>query len=214
MEEVARDTLPRGYGYDWTNIAYQEKRSGGEVVVIFALAVLMVFLVLAAQYESWIIPLAVVFAVPLGVFGAIAGQWIRGLDNNVYAQIGLIMLVGLAAKNAILIVEFAKDKYEDGMSAVDAAAEAAHIRFRPILMTSFAFILGVIPLVIAKGAGSASRHALGTSVFAGMLAATVLGVLFVPLFYAQLIKLIEKNRAKKDKKSSPKKEIDSDNTET
>ncbi len=210
MEEVARDTLPRGYGYDWTNIAYQEKRSGGEVVVIFALAVLMVFLVLAAQYESWIIPLAVVFAVPLGVFGAIAGQWIRGLDNNVYAQIGLIMLVGLAAKNAILIVEFAKDKYEDGMSAVDAAAEAAHIRFRPILMTSFAFILGVIPLVIAKGAGSASRHALGTSVFAGMLAATVLGVLFVPLFYAQLIKLIEKNRAKKDKKSSPKKEIDSE----
>merc|ERR1711879_702890 len=137
MEEVAQKTLPRGYGYDWTNIAYQEKQSGGEIVVIFALAVLMVFLVLAAQYESWIIPLAIVFAVPLGVFGAISGQFMRGLDNNVYAQIGLIMLIGLAAKNAILIVEFAKQKYEHGMSLVDAAVEAAHVRFRPILMTSF-----------------------------------------------------------------------------
>ncbi|SDL50974.1 multidrug efflux pump [Maridesulfovibrio ferrireducens] len=199
MEEVANEVLPRGYGFDWTNIAYQEKKSGGEVVVIFALAVLMVFLVLAAQYESWIIPLAIVFSVPLGVFGAIAGQWLRGLDNNVYAQIGLIMLIGLAAKNAILIVEFAKHKYESGLSVVDAAVEAAHLRFRPILMTSFAFILGVIPLVVATGAGSGSRHALGTSVFAGMIAATILGVLFVPLFYVQLIKMIEKNKARKTK---------------
>ncbi|ACS81340.1 efflux RND transporter permease subunit [Maridesulfovibrio salexigens] len=188
MEKVARDTLPRGYGFDWTNIAYQEKKSGGEVVIIFALAVMMVFLVLAAQYESWIIPLAIVFAVPLGVFGAISGQFIRGLDNNVYAQIGLIMLVGLAAKNAILIVEFAKAKYEQGASLLDAAVQAAQLRFRPILMTSFAFILGVVPLVIAQGAGSASRHALGTSVFAGMIAATILGVLFVPLFYVTLVK--------------------------
>ncbi|WP_320174286.1 multidrug efflux RND transporter permease subunit [Maridesulfovibrio sp.] len=189
MEKVARDTLPRGYGFDWTNIAYQEKKSGGEIIVIFALAVMMVFLVLAAQYESWIIPLAIVFAVPLGVFGAISGQFLRGLDNNVYAQIGLIMLVGLAAKNAILIVEFAKAKYEQGASLLDAAVQAAQLRFRPILMTSFAFILGVVPLVIAQGAGSASRHALGTSVFAGMIAATILGVLFVPLFYVTLIKI-------------------------
>lgn len=192
MEQIARDTLPRGYGFDWTNIAYQEKKSGGEVVIIFALAVMMVFLVLAAQYESWIIPLAIVFAVPLGVFGAISGQFMRGLDNNVYAQIGLIMLVGLAAKNAILIVEFAKAKYEEGVPLVDAAIEAAKLRFRPILMTSFAFILGVVPLVVAQGAGSASRHALGTSVFAGMIAATVLGVLFVPLFYVVLIKIKER----------------------
>ncbi|HAS90221.1 MAG TPA: hydrophobe/amphiphile efflux-1 family RND transporter [Desulfovibrio sp.] len=192
MEKIARDTLPRGYGFDWTNIAYQEKKSGGEIIIIFALAVMMVFLVLAAQYESWIIPLAIVFAVPLGVFGAIAGQFLRGLDNNVYAQIGLIMLVGLAAKNAILIVEFAKAKYEEGVPLVDAAVEAAKLRFRPILMTSFAFILGVVPLVVAQGAGSASRHALGTSVFAGMLAATVLGVLFVPLFYVVLIKIKER----------------------
>ncbi|TIH17020.1 multidrug efflux RND transporter permease subunit [Marinifilum sp. JC120] len=202
MEKIARDTLPRGYGFDWTNIAYQEKKSGGEVVVIFALAVMMVFLVLAAQYESWIIPLAIVFAVPLGVFGAISGQFLRGLDNNVYAQIGLIMLIGLAAKNAILIVEFAKAKYEQGASLVDAAVHAAQVRFRPILMTSFAFILGVVPLVIAQGAGSASRHALGTSVFAGMIAATILGVLFVPLFYVTLVKVQNRKKAA-EKSESP-----------
>ncbi|WP_421903357.1 efflux RND transporter permease subunit [Maridesulfovibrio sp.] len=201
MEKIAHDTLPRGYGFDWTNIAYQEKKSGGEIIVIFALAVLMVFLVLAAQYESWIIPLAIVFAVPLGVFGAISGQFLRGLDNNVYAQIGLIMLVGLAAKNAILIVEFAKAKYEEGVPLIDAAIQAAQLRFRPILMTSFAFILGVVPLVIAQGAGSASRHALGTSVFAGMIAATVLGVLFVPLFYVVLIKI--RNRTGVVDKTAP-----------
>lgn len=200
MEKIARDTLPRGYSFDWTNIAYQEKKSGGEIIIIFALAVVMVFLVLAAQYESWIIPLAIVFAVPLGVFGAIFGQFLRGLDNNVYAQIGLIMLVGLAAKNAILIVEFAKAKYEQGASLVEAAVEAAQLRFRPILMTSFAFILGVVPLVIAQGAGSASRHALGTSVFSGMIAATVLGVLFVPLFYVVLVRL--QNIKKADKTDS------------
>lgn len=198
MEDVAMQNLPRGYGYEWTNIAYQEKKAGSQAAAIFALALLMVFLVLAAQYESWVIPLAVVFAVPLGVFGAICGQWLRGLDNNVYAQIGLVMLIGLAAKNAILIVEFARVRREHGLSVIDAAVEAAHTRFRPILMTSFAFILGVIPLVIASGAGSASRHALGTSVFAGMIAATLMGVVFVPLFYVLVEKVSEKVNRKKE----------------
>jgi multidrug efflux pump len=184
MEEVAAASLPEGYGYDWTAIAYQEKDSGGQTGLIFGLAIVMVFLVLAAQYESWATPFAVILCVPLGIFGAMSSQWIRGLDDNVYAQIGLVMLIGLAAKNAILIVEFAKEKHENGMSLTDAALSAAHLRFRPILMTSFAFILGVIPLVTASGAGSSSRHALGTSVFGGMIAATCLGVLVVPALYA------------------------------
>lgn len=198
MEQVASEHLPRGYGYEWTNIAFQEKKAGSQTTVIFALALLMVFLVLAAQYESWVVPLAVVFAVPLGVFGAICGQWLRGLDDNVYAQIGLVMLIGLAAKNAILIVEFARVRREHGLSLVDAAIDAAKTRFRPILMTSFAFILGVIPLVVASGAGSASRHALGTSVFAGMIAATIMGVVFVPLFFVLVSRFSEKMNKKKE----------------
>ncbi|MEF2229318.1 MAG: multidrug efflux RND transporter permease subunit [Pseudodesulfovibrio sp.] len=183
MEQVARDNLPQGYGFDWTALAYQEKNSGGQTGLIFGLAIVMVFLVLAAQYESWATPFAVILCVPLGIFGAMASQWLRGLDDNVYAQIGLVMLIGLAAKNAILIVEFAKERYDGGLSLKEAAMEAALLRFRPILMTSFAFILGVIPLVTAAGAGSASRHALGTSVFGGMIAATALGVIVVPALY-------------------------------
>ncbi|WP_319584247.1 multidrug efflux RND transporter permease subunit [uncultured Pseudodesulfovibrio sp.] len=186
MEDVAAKNLPDGYGYDWTAIAYQEKSAGGQVGIIFGLAIVMVFLVLAAQYESWTTPFAVILCVPLGIFGAMSAQWMRGLDNNVYAQVGLVMLIGLAAKNAIMIVEYAKDKHDSGMSILEAAKAAASLRFRPILMTSFAFILGVIPLVRASGAGSASRHALGTSVFGGMIAATVLGVLVVPSLYTAI----------------------------
>jgi multidrug efflux pump len=197
MEEVAQSTLPDGYGFDWTAIAYQEKHSGGQTGLIFGLAIVMVFLVLAAQYESWATPFAVIMCVPLGIFGAMASQWMRGLDDNVYAQIGLVMLIGLAAKNAILIVEFAKEKHEQGMSLSEAALAAAHLRFRPILMTSFAFILGVIPLVTAAGAGSSSRHALGTSVFGGMIAATCLGVLIVPALYTSVQSLAIKYGRKK-----------------
>lgn len=200
MEEVAAASLPQGYGYDWTAIAYQEKYSGGDTGLVFALAIVMVFLVLAAQYESWATPFAVILCVPLGIFGGMAAQWIAGLDNNVYAQIGLVMLIGLASKNAILIVEFAKEKHEQGMSLKDAALSAAHLRFRPILMTSFAFILGVIPLVTASGAGSSSRHALGTSVFGGMIAATILGVLVVPALYTAIQGVGVKYGRKKESK--------------
>ncbi|NDV19906.1 multidrug efflux RND transporter permease subunit [Pseudodesulfovibrio sp. JC047] len=186
LERLAQTSLPQGFGYDWTGIAYQEKAAGGDTGLVFALAIVMVFLVLAAQYESWATPFAVILCVPLGIFGAMASQWMRGMDNNVYAQIGLVMLIGLAAKNAIMIVEYAKEKHEEGMSVKDSAMAAASLRFRPILMTSFAFILGVIPLVWAMGAGSSSRHALGTSVFGGMLAATILGVLIIPALYTAI----------------------------
>ncbi len=198
MKEVADATLPQGMSYQWSGIAYQEIASGGQAGMIFGLALLMVFLVLSAQYESWAIPFAVVLAVPLGVFGAIFAQWLRGLNNDVYAQIGLVMLIGLAVKNAILIVEFAIQQRETGKSVFDAALEAAHLRFRPILMTSFAFILGIIPLVVASGAGAASRHALGTAVFGGMLAATIMGVFAVPTFYSIIQNLMDRLHKKTD----------------
>lgn len=190
MEELARDHLPQGYGFEWTNIAYQEKESGGAQGMIFGLAIIFVFLFLAAQYESWSVPFSVLFGIPLGVFGAFLGVWLLGLVNNVYVQIGLIMLIGLAAKNAILIVEFAKERYEQaGMPLEEASVEGARLRFRPILMTSFAFILGVVPLVLASGAGAASRVSLGAAVFAGMTAATALGVFFIPLLYVLVQRL-------------------------
>ncbi|WP_428560836.1 MAG: efflux RND transporter permease subunit [Solidesulfovibrio sp. DCME] len=194
MADLAKTTLPQGFGYDWTGIAYQEVKSGSQSVFIFGLALVMVFLVLAAQYESWAVPFAVILAVPLAVFGAMAAQMLRGLDNNVYAQIGLVMLIGLAAKNAILIVEFAKMRREAGDAPDVAAVSASILRFRPILMTSFAFILGVVPMMVATGAGAASRHALGTAVFGGMLAATVLGVYFVPALYCFIQRTVERLR--------------------
>jgi hydrophobe/amphiphile efflux-1 (HAE1) family protein len=182
MEEVAK-TLPQGFGYDWTGAVFQEKKTGGQTGYIFALSLVFVFLVLAALYESWAMPVAILMVVPFGVFGAFAGLALRGLDNNVYAQIGLVMLIGLAAKNAILIVEFAKLAHERGASIVQGALQGAQLRLRPILMTSFAFILGTLPLAIATGAGAGARLSLGNTVVPGMLVATLIGILVIPVFY-------------------------------
>jgi hydrophobic/amphiphilic exporter-1 (mainly G- bacteria), HAE1 family len=186
MEELAAETLPPGTNYEWTGMAYQEKKVGGQVFVVFAMAVLVVVLLLAAQYESWIDPIAVVAVVPLAVLGAVVGLTVRGLDNNLYTQVGLVLLVGLSAKNAILVVEFAREKQAEGLPLLEAAVAAAKLRFRAILMTSFAFIVGVTPLVIATGAGAASRQALGTAVCFGMLGVTMLGVFFTPMLYVAL----------------------------
>ncbi|PTN12247.1 multidrug efflux RND transporter permease subunit [Nitrosomonas aestuarii] len=193
LEQIASEILiPRGYAIDWSGISFQEKKAGGQSILVFAFALLMVFLVLAALYESWSIPFAVILAIPFGVLGALLAIWTRGLTNDIYFQIGLITLVGLAAKNAILIVEFASQRYAAGKSLSEAALEAAQLRFRPIIMTSMAFILGVLPLVLASGAGAASRHSIGTGVFGGMLAATFLAILFVPLFFVLIGKLSRK----------------------
>jgi HAE1 family hydrophobic/amphiphilic exporter-1 len=195
MEQMAASKLPPSMGFEWTAISYQEKKVGGEGVLILGLAVLLVYLVLAAQYESWTNPAAVVLVVPLALLGTVIAVALRGMDNNVYTQIGVVLLVGLASKNAILIVEFAREQRASGKSIADAAVEAARLRFRPILMTSFAFILGVFPLVVARGAGAASRRALGTAVFGGMITSTFLAVLFVPVFYVVWQGLSERRRS-------------------
>ena len=184
MEQVAKRALPQGFGYEWTGIAQEQIESGNATVLIFALAITLVFLVLAAQYESFSLPFIVLLSVPLGLLGALGGQMIRGQANDVFCQVGLVMLIGLSAKNAILIVEFANQLREHGHSITDAALEAARERLRPILMTSFAFILGVFPLVIAEGSGAESRHSLGTTVFGGMLVSTIMNLFFVPTLYA------------------------------
>jgi hydrophobic/amphiphilic exporter-1 (mainly G- bacteria), HAE1 family len=201
MEQIADDNMPETMGYEWTNISFQEKKVGNEQYLIFALAVLLVYLVLAAQYESWLTPVAVLLVVPTGILGAIAAVWIRGMDNNLYTQIGIVLIIALASKNAILIVEFARELRHRGRSILEAAVEASQMRFRPILMTSFAFILGIVPLVIATGAGSGGQRALGTAVFGGMIASTFLAVIFVPVFFV-IIQTIEEawqNRGKKRK---------------
>ncbi len=190
-ERIARDVLPAGFGFEWTAMSYQERKAGSNAGV-FALALLLVLLLLAAQYESWIIPIAVLLGVPAGVLGAIFTEWLRGIPDDVYCRVGLIMLIGLAAKNAVLIVEFARQRREEGASVEDAAMEAARLRFRPILMTSFAFILGVVPLVTAAGAGSASRRSLGSAVFGGMIFATVIGVFTIPTFYVWFQRLADR----------------------
>ncbi len=203
MEELAKEHLPEGYGYEWTGTALQEKQAGSQQGVILAMALLFVFLVLAAQYESWAVPFAVLFGLPIGVFGAFLGAYLRGLTNDVYVQIGLVMLIGLAAKNAILIVEFAKVRREHGMDLREAALEGARLRLRPIIMTSLAFILGVVPLVLSSGAGAASRQSLGTAVCFGMTAATVLGVFFIPWLYVVVQGLAEKISGKRPEAEHP-----------
>jgi HAE1 family hydrophobic/amphiphilic exporter-1/multidrug efflux pump len=186
VERVAKETLPSGYELAWVAQAFQAKRTGTASALAFSFGILMVFLILAAQYERWSLPIAVILAVPFGLFGAFAAVMIRGMPNDIYFQISLIVLVGLAAKNAILIVEFAAQKHSEGMAVLDAALEAARLRFRPIVMTSLAFILGVFPLVKATGAGAAGRQSMGTGVFGGMLAATFIATLFIPMFFSLL----------------------------
>jgi multidrug efflux pump subunit AcrB len=183
VERLAARVLPADFSYDWAGASYQEKRSAGTGGLALGLAVVMVFLILAAQYEKWSLPFSVLLALPFGTFGALAAVWLRGLTNDVYFQIGLVTLLGLAAKNAILIVEYAVYKRAEGLTASAAAVEAARLRFRPILMTSLAFILGVLPLALSTGAGAGARHSVGTGVMGGMLAATFLAIFFVPMFF-------------------------------
>ena len=196
MESIAAQTLPSSMGFEWTGLAYQEKKASGGIALIFGLSLLLVFMVLAAQYESWSLPLAVILAVPLGLLGVAGGAFARGFDNNVYTQIGVILLIALVSKNAILIVEFAREKRREGLSVADAAIESAHLRFRPILMTAFSFIFGTAPLVIATGAGAGARTALGTAVFAGLIVATVLGVVITPVLYRVVQGSAERIRGK------------------
>ncbi|UJP05538.1 MAG: multidrug efflux RND transporter permease subunit [Nitrosomonas sp.] len=204
LQQAADQVLtPRGYTLDYSGISYQERKAGGQSGAVIGFALLMVFLVLAALYESWTIPMAVILAIPFGIFGALLAIWTRGLSNDIYFQIGMVTLIGLAAKNAILIVEFANQRYAAGATLADAALEAARLRFRPIIMTSMAFILGVFPLVIASGAGAASRHSIGTGVFGGMLAATFLAIFFVPLFFVLTAKFTRRNKSPEPATAAP-----------
>lgn len=200
MAEVERiaGELPSGIGFSWTGMSYEEKLSGSQMPALFALSVLFVFLCLAALYESWSIPIAVVLVVPLGIIGALIATSLRGLSNDVYFLVGLLTTIGLAAKNAILIVEFAKELHEQGRSLYDAAIEACRMRLRPIIMTSLAFILGVVPLTIASGAGAGSQHAIGTGVIGGMISATVLAIFWVPLFFVAVSSLFGSKEPEKD----------------
>lgn len=190
--------LPVGFGFEWTGQSLEEKTSGSQAPALYALSLIAVFLVLAALYESTSIPLAVMLVVPLGILGALLGVTLRGMPNDVYFKVGMIAVVGLSAKNAILIIEFAKDLQAQGMGLIEATLEAVHLRFRPIIMTSLAFILGVLPLVIASGAGSASQRAIGTGVMGGMITATVLAVFLVPIFFVVVRKIFKGSKAKPD----------------
>jgi multidrug efflux pump len=183
IAEIAERELPNGLSFEWTELAYQQEIAGNTAAWVFPLVVLLAFLVLAAQYESWTLPLVVILIVPMTLLSAIAGVWLSGGDNNIFTQIGLIVLVGLACKNAILIVEFARTREDEGSSTWDAVIEACKLRLRPILMTSIAFIAGVVPLVLSTGAGSEMRNAMGVAVFSGMLGVTVFGLLLTPVFY-------------------------------
>jgi HAE1 family hydrophobic/amphiphilic exporter-1 len=183
MERLAAEGLPEGMGTEWTGVSLEQKESGRQTILIFALGLLFVFLVLSAQYESFLLPFVVILSVPLAILGALGLQMSRGLPNDVFCQIGLVMLIGLSSKNAILIVEFAEQLREQGVAALEAVVQAASTRLRPILMTSVAFLLGVVPLMLASGAGASARNSLGTTVFGGMLVSTVVNLVFIPGVY-------------------------------
>ncbi|HXD36346.1 MAG TPA: efflux RND transporter permease subunit, partial [Rhodanobacter sp.] len=196
MEKLAKDNLPNGISFEWTELTYQQILAGNTAILVFPLCVLLVFLVLSSLYESWSLPLAVILIVPMVLLSAIAGVWLSGGDNNIFTQIGLIVLVGLACKNAILIVEFARELQLEGVPRHEAVLEAARLRLRPILMTSIAFIMGVVPLVTSSGAGAEMRHAMGVAVFAGMLGVTIFGLIYTPLFYVVIRALVERREAR------------------
>lgn len=192
IKEVCNETLPQGYTISWTGSAYQEKQVSSVGALAFGFGIVFLYLILAALYERWLIPVSVILAVPFAAFGAVMATYFSGQQNDIYFQVGMLVLAGLAAKNAILIVEFAMQKRSQGMELLDAALEAARIGLRPIIMTSLAFTLGVLPLVLSSGAGAASRHSLGTGIIGGMLAATFIAILFIPLFYTPISKLSKK----------------------
>jgi HAE1 family hydrophobic/amphiphilic exporter-1 len=194
MEQVAQK-LPLGFTYSWSGLSLEEIKSGKQSALLFGLGLLLVYLTLSAQYESFVLPFIIMLSVPMAMLGALVAQQLRGQLNDVYCQIGLVMLIGLASKNGILIVEFAEQLRAKGLSIRDAAVEAARIRLRPILMTSFAFILGVLPLVFASGAGSESRHSVGTTVFGGMIVSTVLNLFFIPVLYVIVKTMLESEKA-------------------
>ena len=199
LEEIVEEHLPENIGVDWAGLSYQQKHNGGNTGLVLALAFLFVFLFLAAQYESWAVPLAVILSLPVAGVGAYLGIALCGLENNIYFQIGLVMLVGLVAKNAILIVEFAKEEADKGVDATHAALTAARLRFRPLVMTSLAFMLGLLPLVFASGPGSAARRDIGTGIFFGMLVAITVGIVFVPFFFVMIAKAKERLARKRQK---------------
>jgi hydrophobic/amphiphilic exporter-1 (mainly G- bacteria), HAE1 family len=203
MEALAKKVLPAGMTFEWSGLSLEELESGGKAVLLFGLGLIFVYLTLAAQYESFILPFIVLLAVPVALLGAVGAQALRGLQNDVYCQIGLVMLIGLSSKNAILIVEFAEQLRGQGLSIVEAAIEAARIRLRPILMTSLAFILGVVPLVFASGAGKAGRQSVGTTVFGGMIAATTLNLLFIPVLYVLVRSLVPSGRTHSEPAAEP-----------
>jgi multidrug efflux pump subunit AcrB len=193
MEQLAKQ-LPAGIGYEWTGSSLQQQQSSSQAPLLYGLSILVVFLSLAALYESWSIPISVIMVVPIGVLGALAATLLFGLSNDVYFQVGLLTTIGLSAKNAILVVEFARERQAEGATALEAALEAAHMRIRPIIMTSMAFVLGVLPLALASGAGAASQKAIGTGVIGGMLSATFVATLMIPMFYVVVSNMFGKRK--------------------